>query len=143
MQSFISSGNIIFSSEKKDIAALEYEVEQAFTKTHGIEVATFIRSRDDLSAFIARNHFGELEHSKKTYLLVTFLKENTFDPGTITQALQDQVITAFDRDVNAVCSVVDTTAVKTPDFMQKLEKILSKRITSRTLNTVERIVKRF
>jgi hypothetical protein len=46
-----------------------------------------------------------------------------------------------DGGVNALCSVIDTTASKTPDFMVKMDKQFGKdNITSRTWLTIQRIL---
>ena len=144
VRSFISSGNILFESEEKDAVKLEKKVEKAFRDTHGIEVATFIRNKAEVDAFLKSAPFGKLQHGSKTYLIVTFLKEDA-DAKALHTLLKDKKsgIGTYDKKFNVFCSSVDTTTSKTPDFMQKLEKLLGKEITTRTINTVERIAKRF
>lgn len=142
VQSFISSGNIIFKSEEENLPLLENRVEQAFRRAHGIEVATFIRTKKSLVAFLAREHFGQLKHSQQTYLLVTFIKKGALNEKTEISKLQGGGFFGVDKRFNVLCSAIDTTGVKTPDFMIKLEKVLGKNITSRTINTLERIAQR-
>jgi hypothetical protein len=45
----------------------------------------------------------------------------------------------YGRDI---CSVVDLTSAKTPDLLQWMEKEFGKEVTTRSLKTVERILKR-
>lgn len=143
VRSFISSGNILFGSPLKDAEKLERKVEKAFRDTHGIEVATFIRDKAELEAFLGKAPFGKRTHSPQSYLVVTFLKAKQ-DVKGLAPLLKDAKsgLLSFDTKLNAICSAVDNSGVKTPDFMVKLEKLLGKDITTRTLNTVERVTKR-
>jgi uncharacterized protein (DUF1697 family) len=143
VRSFISSGNILFESGEKDAVKLEKKVEKAFRDTHGIEVATFIRTKAEIETFLETAPFGKRKHSSTTYLIVTFLKKGV-DAKALEAVLKDKKsgVGSYDKNLNALCNSVDTTASKTPDFMQKLEKLLGKEITTRTINTVERIAKR-
>lgn len=142
VRSFISSGNILFESKETDKAKLERKAQKAFTEI-GIEIPTFVRNKDEIDRFLKQIPFGDRVHTQKSYLLITFLREKQ-DVAKITPLLNDKTpgLLSYNKEINAVCSVVDTTAAKTPDFMAKLEKLLSKEITSRTLNTVERLSKR-
>ena len=143
MQSFISSGNILFQSKEKSTQKLEHSIENGLKKELGIEIGTFVRSKDELAAFLARAPFGKRTHSNATYLVLTFYKKGEQAAlASLAKAHPEKVI-KVDTAFRAVCSMVDTTVLKTPDFMAQLEKFLGKKITTRTINTVERIIKRF
>jgi uncharacterized protein (DUF1697 family) len=137
--SFISSGNILFSSSEKDTEKLEKIIEAGFKKQLGIEIGTFIRSMEALKTFLETKPFGKEIHTPKTYLTVTFYKKA--EKEKLQQFKKDQKgrVTTIDEKLKAVLSVIDTTTSKTPDFMVKLERALGKEITTRTINTVERI----
>ena len=53
VETFIASGNVIFDTREKDIPAVERRIEQALQSTLGYEVATFIRSLEEVAG-IAR-----------------------------------------------------------------------------------------
>lgn len=127
----ISSGNVIFESDSKDIAKLEDIIQKAWPQKLGFNSTTIIRSQEQLKALVAADPFDGATHSRQSYLLVTFFKQSP----NIKQA---NFYT--DNDVNALCSVIDTTTSKTPDFMAKLERQFSKDITSRTWLTIQRIL---
>jgi uncharacterized protein (DUF1697 family) len=139
VQSVISSGNIIFESSKGDIPKLESQIEHALTAELGINSAVIIRNHDQLKQLAANNYFGERLHNPKTYLTVTFLKQslsNNFTPA------EDSGIIKIDPQLGVVCAVIDTISSKTPNFMVWLEKQFGKGITTRTWNTVQRILKK-
>ncbi|HYD85152.1 MAG TPA: DUF1697 domain-containing protein, partial [Opitutus sp.] len=47
---FIASGNVIFDSSARDAAKLETQIERHLAKTLGYEVATFLRTREEVAA---------------------------------------------------------------------------------------------
>jgi uncharacterized protein (DUF1697 family) len=120
VKSVIASGNIVFASPSKNPAALEKKIEQTLPKELGFRSTTIIRSEDELRALIAKSPFGKKIHQPKTYQIVTFLKSRAPE----------------------ICTTVDLTTGKTPDFMRDVEKRYGKEITTRTWNTVHRIVKK-
>ncbi|HET7360661.1 MAG TPA: DUF1697 domain-containing protein [Salinimicrobium sp.] len=142
VQTVISSGNVLFDSSSKNVTAMEKEIEKTWPEKLGFTSTTIIRSQKEIQTFIAKKPFGELEHSKETYLLVTFLKEPP-DKLPINLPYQNEdksyKVMSYNKELRALCSVSDTTAVKTPDFMRWLEKNFGKEISSRTWKTVLRI----
>ncbi|HVS58521.1 MAG TPA: DUF1697 domain-containing protein [Candidatus Saccharimonadales bacterium] len=131
VQSVISSGNVVFESDSGDITQLEATIQAAWPERLGFTSMTIVRSQAQLEALAAQDPYKGLAHSRESYLLVTFFK-------TAPEGLTDNYYS--DLGVNALCSVIDTTTSKTPDFMGKLERQFSKDITSRTWLTIQRIL---
>ncbi len=118
VQTVISSGNVIFSTQDTDIEALEKTIEAALTKKLGISSAVIIRSKDELSSLFKKDPFKGKTHGRETYLIVTFMKEKPYQ----------------------VFNSVNLEQSKTPDFMRDVEKKYGKVITTRTWKTIERIL---
>jgi uncharacterized protein (DUF1697 family) len=133
VQTLISSGNVLFESDSEDIAAMEATIQKAWPIKLGFSSTTIIRSQAQLRALVDQHPYEGAEHSRQSYLLVTFFKQPP-------SGLKENYYNA--EGVNALCSVIDTTAAKTPDFMVKLERRFGKDITSRTWNTIQRILKK-
>ena len=53
VETFIASGNVLFSSRAKTVAALERKIEGRLKAALGYEVATFVRTCDEVSAMAA------------------------------------------------------------------------------------------
>lgn len=115
----ISSGNVVFESGLNNTEVLEKKIEKALPLKLGFNSSTIIRSQDDLRKLIARDPYKGVKDERPNYLLVTFFKDRREE----------------------LCSVIDLSGKKTPDFMTKLDKEFSKQITSRTWKTVHRILK--
>lgn len=136
VQPVISSGNVVFESGSKNIAKLEETTQTAWPEKLGFNSTTIIRSQEQLQALAAKNPYKDGQHGRQTYQLVTFFKHPPDATLTSKPNFYD------DMHVNALCSLIDTTASRTPDFMIKLEKQYGKDLTSRTWLTIQRILKK-
>ncbi len=126
----ISSGNVVFETDSHDLIALEGHLEKAWPSRLGFHSTTIIRSQAQLQSLVGLNPYEGLPHGKDLYLLVTFFKH-------ATELIDDNYYTL--QGVNALCSAIELgTAQK---LMPRLEKQYGKEITSRTWNTVLRILK--
>ena len=75
VETFIASGNVIFETKAADAAALEARIERALAKELGYEVATFLRTTDELATIAAHVPFADAEPLPDGHALsVGFLK---------------------------------------------------------------------
>ena len=116
----IASGNIVFDSSSSNLTTIESKIEKALPLKRGFKSTTIIRSEEKLKALIKKNPFKGARDEKPNYLLVTFFKDQRPE----------------------LCSVINLTEGRTPDFMQKLERQHGKVLTSRTWKTVGRILRK-
>ena len=114
----ISSGNIIFQTQSKNIPKLEKNIEKALSDTLQFTSSVIVRNKDDLEKFVKKDPFKGIKDERPNYLVVTFFKDRKKE----------------------LCSVLDTTTSETTDFMRVLEKTHGKEITTRTWKTVHRIL---
>lgn len=142
VKTVISSGNVIFDSSEKDSKKLEKLIEKTLPEKLGFTSSTIIRSKESLEKLVAQNPFGELDHSKKTSLNVTFLKNPTKVSLTTPFQVENKTYRIVEMSDNYICSVIDITRDKTPDLMVWLENTFGKEITTRSWKTVERILKK-
>jgi hypothetical protein len=83
-----------------------------------------------------------VDHSSKTNLNVTFLKRKPRPTFSFPYRPEDRDYTILGMYGRDVCSVIDLTSAKTPDLMRWMEKEFGKEVTTRTFDTVERILRR-
>lgn len=145
VRSVISSGNIIFTAPEGDTSELETVIQTGLHEMLGIPGGTIIRSEDEIKAFVDTQPFGDREHGPASYLTVTFMKARnfTFPLDLPYRSDRGYVLEGYDAEIDAMCTVVDTTSGKTIDYMTWMEKQCGKDITTRTWKTVERIAKKF
>jgi uncharacterized protein (DUF1697 family) len=132
----ISSGNVVFESNIKDGKKLEDIIEKAWPEKLGFNSTTIIRSQRQLQSLADLDPYNGVPHSRETYQLVTFFK----NPPRSMELPGDGFFGV--NSVNALCTTLDVTTSKTPDFMAKLERAHGKEITSRTWKTVQRILQK-
>jgi uncharacterized protein (DUF1697 family) len=142
VRTVISSGNVLFQSDSTDADEMEAMLEEAWPAKLGFNSTTIIRSIPELQKLVEADPFAGFEHSRETYLLVTFCKRAPkidFElphqaPGSATQ-----LIAQIGREL---FTVTDTTQGSGADAMGWLDKTFEKEITSRTWLTVHRVLKK-
>lgn len=138
VQSVISSGNVVFTSDETDSDAIGDRIEAAWPMMRGFTATTIVRSRTQLAGLVERLPFSG-PHDREHYQLVTFFKR------TVTEAVDppaDFAVTSLGLVDGALCSVSDPSRTRTPDAMKWMEKTYGKELTSRTPLTLERILKK-
>jgi uncharacterized protein (DUF1697 family) len=143
VKTVISSGNVLFETPQKDSKKLEEMIENAILGQLGFMSTTIIRSREQLQALAAEKPFGEREHTHRTNLTVTFLKNTLPANFASFSNTQHEGYEILGMQEQAIYSIIDLTSAKTPQLMSWLEKQLGKEITTRTWKTVQRILKSF
>src|SRR5277367_3720223 len=71
-QTYVQSGNIIFTTDERDLAKLTKILETAIHKEFGFQSDAILRSAKDLREVIANNPFGKRKDIHPGKLLVTF-----------------------------------------------------------------------
>lgn len=143
VQTVISSGNVLFENGSKDVKALEAAIEKALPAQLGFSSTTIIRSREQIQALVDKDPFRGLADSQASSLNVTFLKTPPDTKLTFPYRPENKPYELLGLYDGAICSVVDLTSARTPDLMSWLEKQFGKEITTRTWQTVGRILKKF
>ena len=114
----LASGNLVFRSTARSTAQLESRIERALREQLALSLDVIVRDQAELESIVKRDPFKGVEHGKQWYLVVTFRK----DGGA------------------PIFSRLDRAKMNGPEFMADLEKRHGKHITTRTWNTVLKIV---
>jgi uncharacterized protein (DUF1697 family) len=142
VKSFLTSGNVLFASPETDTAKLEAHIEAAMPDLLDFSRDVFVRSAADLRRIIDAKPFGKLKHENAglNYLTVTFFKQPPVLEHGFPFQPDGKPFHLVGLHNNALCCVVDLTAGKTTELMPWLERQYGKRITTRTYNTVSRLL---
>ncbi len=141
VKTVISSGNVLFETDRKDTTKIESDIEQAIKDKLGFFSMTIIASQQQLQELVDADPFDGGEHSRKTYLICTFFKDAPKPKFKLPHKPEGQQYTLLNTHKNVLCTVVDVTVGSTLDFMSWIEKEFGKDLTTRTWNTVLKIVK--
>jgi uncharacterized protein (DUF1697 family) len=141
VETVISSGNVLFETDRDDLKEIGAEIERAWPEQLGFTSTTIIKSREELEKLVEADPYGDLEHGAGSYLLVTFFKNPTATSFEFPYRPRDKPYRLHAKIDDTLFSVIDTTG-KTPDLMSWLEKQYGKEISSRTWKTVNRLLAR-
>lgn len=142
VQTVISSGNVLFKTQSRNVEELEAVIEEALLLKLGFTSTIIIRSKAELELLVDKKPFEGMKDLPESRFNVTFLKNEPTIGIEFPYHAENEgyiVLGIYDR---AICSVIDTTRSKTPDLMRWLENEFGKEITTRTWKTVGRILKR-
>ncbi len=139
VETFIASGNVLFTTSAKNSRALETKIEKKLHAKLGYEVATFIRSDADVRAIATHKAFPKAQRHAAEALNVGLLH------APLDAVAQKQLqtfanpIDAFhvhDREVYWLCQVKQSDSKFSA---ARLEKALGRRVTFRGIKTIERL----
>ncbi len=77
-QTYVQSGNVIFTTKERDLAALGKRIQNGIERKFGFRPDVILRTASELRDVMARNPFAKRRGIEPSRLLVTFLAE---DPG--------------------------------------------------------------
>lgn len=138
VETMIASGNVLFDAPRSVTAqALEQRIEQHLKKSLGYEVATFLRSPDEIAAIVAREPFAPDAAAHAIY--VAFLK-TTPPPDAQRRLLgfngDSSELSVMGREVYWK---VRTSASELTFSGATLEKTLGMPATMRNITTVRKL----
>lgn len=145
VETFIASGNVIFSTKATAIPALVRKIEKALLEALGYEVPVLIRTDEEVSALAARKYvvFPEPEVAAAHSLSVGMLREPlTESAEALLQAFNSEVelFGAHEREIYML--LLQPTS-NSKFSLKKLEKAIGAETTFRNVNTIERLAKKY
>ena len=139
VETVIASGNVLFTSPSKNESALAAKLEACLEKELGYEVATFLRTPDELAETVSRRPFARTDEAN---LYVGFLSAAPSTPCVRSlRACANEVddFRVAGREVYWLCR---TSFSRSLFSGAKLEKILGAATTLRNITTVRRIAEK-
>ncbi|HTL17038.1 MAG TPA: DUF1697 domain-containing protein [Patescibacteria group bacterium] len=135
----LASGNVVFEAKAKAID-LKQRIDMAVEKKLGIRCTSIVRSASEIFSLIKSNPFRRKTDQIKVQ--ITFLGESTTKLASFPARVPAEDFYIVQVSPSELFSAVDTSRdAGTPELMKLLEKQFGKNITTRTLNTVEKIGK--
>jgi uncharacterized protein (DUF1697 family) len=139
VETFIASGNVIFTSPSAGGAALEKKIEAHLHHVLGYEVATFVRTCDDVAAIARYQAFPAAQIDDDATVFVGFVERPL-------KAADARAVMTFKTEFDdfrvkgrEVYWLRKTRQTESPFKYVSLEKKLKIRCTFRGINTVARL----
>ena len=143
VETFIASGNVIFTSPSKDVGALQKKIEGRLLRSLGYEVKTFLRTIPEVAAIAQHKPFNESELRSAAALNVAFLADPIAAAGEKSvMALKTEIddFHVHGREVYWLCK---TKQSDSKFSYARFEKMLNARATWRNINTVRRLAAKY
>jgi uncharacterized protein (DUF1697 family) len=139
VETFIASGNVIFTSRSADRAALEKKIEARLRASLGYEVATFVRTDAEVAAVAGCQPFPAAQIEDGATVYVGFV-DRPLDAAAARAVMTFKTETDdFRVKGREVYWLRKTRHSDSPFKYVSLEKTLKIRVTFRGLNTVTRL----
>jgi uncharacterized protein (DUF1697 family) len=137
VRTLLSSGNVVFSAGRASEATIRRKAEAAMQAELPTAFTAFIRSIDELAALMERDPFAKHRIASDAKRIVTFLHEA---PGDVALPIEKDGARILAVQGREVLSVYRPTP-KGPVFMTLLDKTFGKQTTTRTWDTLAKVVK--
>ncbi len=144
VETFIASGNVIFDSKARDMAALERRIEAHLQESLGYEVKTFVRSDAEIAAIARYQPFKEALMKSAVALNVAFLAEplSTQAQQTLLSRFRTEIddFHVHGREIYWLCRKKQSES----EFSNAvLEKALKLRATFRGMNSIAKLAAKY
>jgi uncharacterized protein (DUF1697 family) len=143
VETFIASGNLIFSSRSTDIVALEQRIESRLEEALGYEVKTFIRTEAEVAAIARYQPFSDSQLRAAGAQCVGFLARPLGAAAKRTLMMLRTEIDEFHvhgREVYWLCKKRQSESTFSNMVFEKSVQV---RATFRGVNTISRLVAKY
>ena len=138
VRTLLSSGNVVFGARKSAVAALQRQCEAAMDAHLGRSFMAFVRPVDELTALMARDPFKAHRVPANAKRVITFLHETPEHPPKLPVEQEGaRVLAIHGREV--FCAYVPQP--NKPVFMVLIDRHFGKATTTRTWDTLAKVVK--
>jgi uncharacterized protein (DUF1697 family) len=143
VETYIASGNVVFAAPDVDTRALEKQIEASLLAGLGYEVATFLRTEDELAALAEYQPFPPAQLAQAATLNVAFLAEPLEgDAEAKLMALRTDIddFQVHGREIFWLCRKKQSESTFSNAV---LEKALRRQATLRGINTVRKLADKY
>ncbi|KAF0249604.1 MAG: hypothetical protein FD167_993 [bacterium] len=143
VETFISSGNVIFDFVPQDIKTLEKNIEIHLHKMLGYEVATFLRTTSEIAAVSQYKPFSDSELRTAMALNVAFLSDSLEEEAKAALMKFKTEIDDFhtqDREVYWLCRKKQSDSTFSNTIFERRLKV---KTTFRGINTIRKLAVKY
>jgi uncharacterized protein (DUF1697 family) len=138
VKTVLGSGNVVFQVRSKSRSALKRQLEAAMQKDLGRVFATTLRSIDELAALVASDPYKSFRLAPSSKRIVTLLHAKPKSRMKLPIELDGARILCV-KGTELFSAYVPSP--KGPVFMSLIERTFGKDLTTRTWDTVGKVVK--
>jgi uncharacterized protein (DUF1697 family) len=143
VETFIASGNVIFEAGSRKADAIERAIEKMLRAALGYEVATFIRTCDELQKVAAHTAFGAAAIKSATAFNVAFLAQPPNAKTTKALMALTTRLDDFHVDGREIYWLSKAKQSESKISNVVFEKTMGCRSTVRGINTVRKMAEKY
>lgn len=143
VETFIASGNVIFTTAHRDAPALQQQIEAALQRALGYAVTTFLRTDAEVTAVAHYIPFPPAVMAAAGALNVAFLAEPLTPQDEAKVMALRTVIDDFHVHVREVYWLCQTKQSESTFSNVVFERALGRRATFRGMNTVQKLAAKY
>lgn len=138
VRTVLASGNVVFGAPRKAEAQLERKIEAAMVQDLGRTFMTQVRSLDALQAIVDADPYAKLALPKVAKRVVTFLRDAPANKLALPIEVDGaQILSIKGREVFSAY----VPSPRGPVFMSLIEKTFGQEVTTRTWDTVQKMLR--
>jgi uncharacterized protein (DUF1697 family) len=144
VETFIASGNVIFSTTARPSATLEREIERGMLAEFDLEMTTYLRTRGEVAAIAAHDPFTSpaLRRWKSMYVILGKKKFRTAETRALAALETERDRFAVrGREVYWLCKTVSTASLVATNQLRKA--LGPTPTTSRNVTTFRRLAEKY
>ncbi len=143
VKTILVSGNILFSAQEKNVGALAETIRKKLAKTFGYDIEVMIRTVEQVRALADSDPFEGVAVTPLTRLYVTFLPEKAPTGLKAPYRSPEGDFQVLRVSKSEVCSTLVLSPKRgTTDLMNFIEKNVCQNVTTRSWNTIVKILKK-
>ena len=143
VETFIASGNVIFDSRSRNSKALESRIEEHLCAALGYEVATFLRTDDELTEISHYKPFTDSVLKSAVAINIGFVRDAISDEVERALAMLNSEIDQFHTHKREVYWVSRMRQSESKFSNAVFERLLKGKATFRGLNTITRLATKY
>jgi len=139
VETFIASGNVVFSTTAKATATLEQKIEEHLRKALGFDVPTLIRTTAEVADAAARTPYPEKEIAAAGTFVAAFLRAPLDAAGKKGLASLESDVDQFDLHGREVYWLAKTKQSETKLTIGRFERAVGRTATMRAMTSLRRL----
>lgn len=141
VRTVLATGNVVFESGKVKPRRLADKIEKQLAGALDKKIGVTVRSVGDLVALAGTSVFRSAASTKGTKFYVSFFREPRPRKVPVTMTRDERGFDFVYSSRNEVCTAVDLALAGTPDLMAYLDRVFGRDVTTRTRETINRVLK--
>jgi uncharacterized protein (DUF1697 family) len=145
VETFIASGNVIFSTKSTSVSTLVSKIEKGLKSELDYDVPVFLRTDAEIANMVERRFaaFDEAAVSAAHSLNIGMLHEPLGKAGIQAMKAFDTGTESFLTDGSEIHMLLHSPVITSKFSLTKFEKALGVQTSFRNVNTIERLAKKY